>query len=87
MYASDGRCRRSTAESDRAEGVDVYGDRIRQRMDSMVDTRRIGLTDQFGEGEVQVVADVFVLLLLVHELVCKKAQRVNRDILNLPNPS
>lgn len=33
------------------------------------------LTNQLGEGEVQVVADVFVLLLLVDELVCKKTQR------------
>lgn len=32
------------------------------------------LTNQFGEGEVQVVADVFVLLLLVDELVCKKTR-------------
>lgn len=36
-------------------------------------TDTAGLTNQFGEGEVQVIADVFVLLLLVDELVCKKS--------------
>lgn len=40
-----------------------------------------GLANQFGEGEVQVVADVFVLLFLVDEFVCKKVQRI-RHILS-----
>lgn len=39
----------------------------------------VRLVDQFGEGLVQVVADVLVLLLLVNQLVCRGRERGGRE--------